>query len=321
MIKGIVIGKFYPPHKGHKYLIDTAKSQVDNLTVIVCYLKDELIPGHKRAKWIRSIHPNVCVKLFNWQGIDPNNSKLWAQITIKLLGFKPDKVFTSEDYGDDYAKYLEATHIKVDKQRINYPISGTKVRANPYKSWDFLEPVVKAYFTKRVVILGAESTGTTTLSKDLAKYYKTTWVPEYGRIYYEGKMYRYSSRLKWDSQEFEFIAKEQKKLEDQLAQQSNKILICDTDQFTTTLWHQRYLNSDSKVLETMAKKDNHDLYILTADDIPFIQDGTRDGEKIRHEMHQQFIDKLKRWHKKHIIVAGSYKARLKASIRAIDALF
>ncbi|MFN8514048.1 MAG: adenylyltransferase/cytidyltransferase family protein [Chloroflexia bacterium] len=53
---GVVIGKFYPPHRGHRYLIDTAAARVDHLTVIVCGKPEQLLSGELRAAWLREIH-------------------------------------------------------------------------------------------------------------------------------------------------------------------------------------------------------------------------------------------------------------------------
>lgn len=316
---GLIIGKFYPPHHGHKFLIDTALSQCQNLTVILCYKRNETIPGTTRANWLRKIHPNITVKVIDDYLIDDDDSEGWAKFTIEFLGFAPDAVFTSEDYGDPYAKFMGSTHVLVDKQRITVPISATKIRHNPFDNLKFLEPIVKSFYTKRISVVGAESTGTTTLSQDLAKHYKTVWVPEYGRVYSEGRLY-IPDASKWSHGEFEKIAQAQNTLEDSLAEQSNGLVICDTDAFATGVWHERYLGSRSKNIENLGKKKNHILYILTKDDIPFVQDGTRDGEHVRHWMHNRFIERLKEDHKKYIVVSGSREERLQAAIAAIDNL-
>jgi HTH-type transcriptional regulator, transcriptional repressor of NAD biosynthesis genes len=315
MIRGVVIGKFYPPHRGHAYLIETAFSQVDQLFIIICGKKDETIPPQLRYTWLKEMYPKAQVMLIE-DIYDPNDSELWARNTIQWLGFVPDIVFTSEDYGVAYAAFLGSKHVLVDKARKAFPISGTKVRENPYSSWEYLTPPVKAYFAKRICIVGAESTGTTTLAKDLANHYKTAWVPEFGRLYYEGRVPTKGSE-KWTTQEFEFIAQEQNKVEDQLASVCNEILICDTDSFATTLWHTRYVGHKSKEVEKFARGRKYDLYILTDIDIPFVQDGTRDGEYIRSWMHEQFLIELTRWKKKYIIASGSRDERLKKAIQAV----
>lgn len=175
----------------------------------------------------------------------------------------------------------------------------------------------KRIFCKKVCIIGAESTGTTTMARALAEYYKTVWVPEFGRLYSEGKL---SLNSGWELKEFIFIANQQNKLEDQFAGIANKILICDTDSFATTLWHERYRGFISKSVDRLSEGRACDLYFLTDVDIPFVQDGTRDGEHIRHSMHQRFIDELTRRHKKFIILSGSHAERLNKAIKECDKL-
>lgn len=317
--QGIIIGKFYPPHKGHKYLIDTAKSQCEELTVIVCWRKSQLISGVERARWIQEIHPDVHVKLLDDDRLTDDDSKGWAEATLAVLGFIPDAVFTSEAYGDPYASFMGCVHVLVDKERTYIPISATMVRSNPTKYAQFLEPCVRAVFARRIVILGAESTGTTTLSKDLAKHYKTVWVPEYGRIFSDGKLFG-DANAEWRTDEFIKIAKAQCVLEDSLAEASNGLVICDTDAFTTGVWHERYMGSRSPRVESVSANRKYDLYILTGDEIPFEQDGTRDGEHIRHDMHHKFIDRLKETGKNYIIVTGSKEERLNSAVLAIDTI-
>jgi NadR type nicotinamide-nucleotide adenylyltransferase len=166
-------------------------------------------------------------------------------------------------------------------------------------------------------VLGAESTGTTTLSKKLADHYHTTWVPEYGRYYTEALN---DMGHEWHSQEFAHIAELQQQMEQQLAGESNGLLICDTNAFATRLWHDRYVGAMSDKVDEIAQKDRVDLYILTGDEIPFVQDGIRDGEHIRHDMHGKFIAELAQTDTPYIQVRGSVAGRLKAATAAIDTL-
>lgn len=317
--KGLVIGKFYPPHKGHKYLIDTALAACREVTVIVCWKKTEEISGYLRAAWVQEIHPKARVILIDDNKLGDDDSEGWATYTKHILGYAPDAVFTSESYGDPYAKFLGAVHVLVDKERLTVPISGTRVRGNPQEYADFLEPCVRAYFTKRVCVIGAESTGTTTLAKALAHHYRTTWVPEYGRYYSEGKL-ALGDQMKWNTKEFVAIAKAQQVFENSLAPSSNGLLICDTDAFATSMWHERYLGTIAPEVEAIADSSPHDLYILTGDEIPFEQDGTRDGEHIRHDMHKRFLQRLTETNRPYIVVRGTKEERLATAKQAIDLL-
>ena len=278
-----------------------------------------MISGVERARWMQEIHPDVQIKLIDDDRLTDDDSEGWARNTILVLGFTPDAVFTSESYGDPYSSFMGCVHVLVDKERTHIPISATMIRSDPVKYAQFLEPCVRAYFARRICILGAESTGTTTLSRDLAKHYKTTWVPEYGRMYSEGKLFG-DENVGWQTDEFIKIARAQGVLEDALAEASNGLVICDTDAFATGVWHERYMGKRSPQVEAIAAQRKYDLYILTADEIPFVQDGLRDGEHIRHDMHKRFILRLDESGKNYIVVSGSKEERLRQAVLAIDAI-
>lgn len=150
---GVIVGKFYPPHKGHHYLINTGLEHAQEVTVIVCAKKDQSIPGEIRASWIRQIHPRAKVILADdniSEDQSPEDySKAWAEYTIKLLGFVPEVAFTSEEYGERWTKYMGSKHWLVDIKRLTIPCSGTMIRANPLKYLDYLEPCVREYFIKK----------------------------------------------------------------------------------------------------------------------------------------------------------------------------
>ncbi|HKO23198.1 MAG TPA: ATP-binding protein, partial [Chloroflexota bacterium] len=108
----------------------------------------------------------------------------------------------------------------------------------------------------------------------------------------------------WRSEEFVHIAREQCRRENEAARQANRLLVCDTDAFATTLWHERYVGTPSQAVAAVAAGRRADLYVLTDVDIPFVQDGTRDGEHLRHWMHDRFIAELTREGHPYIVVSG-----------------
>jgi NadR type nicotinamide-nucleotide adenylyltransferase len=320
MTSGLVIGKFYPPHRGHKFLIDWATSRVDKLFIIICKRPGEQPGGELRAGWLREIHPRADVLLVDDEGFDPDDSSLWAKLARRWLGFTPDIVFTSEDYGDTFARCLGCKHLSVDRARRTVPISGSQIRATPLEYWDYLEPPVRSYYAKRVCIVGAESTGKTTLAKSLATHYQTNWVHEYGRQVSE-RMLTLNATYHWQSADFVEIANTQCRLEDEAARRSNRIVVCDTDAFATSIWHLRYMGRRSAQVEAVS--DTHrkpDLYLLSDSHAPFVQDGTRDGESIREWMHETFVKELTRQQRRFTILCGSYEDRFRQATDAIDAL-
>ncbi|MES2922863.1 MAG: AAA family ATPase [Verrucomicrobiota bacterium] len=309
----VVIGKFLPPHRGHHILIDTALSRCGTVVVFVCEKPSDPIPGHHRQAWLQEMHPAADVRLID-DRYDENNSRVWAENTVRWLGRAPDAVFTSEHYGDAYAAHMGCRHVMVDHPREAVPCSGTAVRNDPFAQWEHLSPPVRGWYAKRIVVLGAESTGTTTLAQALAAHFDTAWVPEFGREYSFEKRARGESE--WRSEEFLEIAREQTRLEDQAAREANRFLICDTNAFATTLWHRRYMGFHSPALDEFTKSSRADLYVLTGDDIPFVQDGLRDGESIRHEMHRWFEEALGQQAVPWISVRGTLAERLTQAIAA-----
>lgn len=315
---GLVIGKFYPPHSGHHLVIGTALEQSARTVVIVCERSTDTIPGKLRARWLREIHPDAEVMVID-DHYDENDTQVWAENTIRWIGRAPDAVFTSEDYGERYAERMGSTHVMVDRARRRQPISGTAVREDPFANWGFLEPPIRAWYAKRVCVLGAESTGTTTLAQDLAAHLDTPCVEEFGREYSEEKLAR--NDLEWRSEEFVHIAEEQTRREDDAARKANRVLVCDTNVFATWIWHRRYMGVDSDRIAERARRARCDLYLLTGDEIPFVQDGSRDGEHIRNEMHRWFEEALAAQPVPWMVVRGSHEERLRESIGRIGELF
>lgn len=321
MTLGLVVGKFYPPHKGHKHLIDTARMQVDRLIVILAHHATQKIPGELRRDWLAEIHPNCEVHLV--PDTLENDSKEWADWTLAYLSRAPDVVFTSENYGDDFAAFMGCRHVSVDPRRLTVPTSGTVIRRQPVENLDLLEPCVRAFFVRRVVVIGAESTGKTTLAADLAEHFRTLWVPEYGREYWEQKVAGRSMDGPlpgWTSDEFVHIAAEQQRRENLAARSANKVLIADTNAFATGMWHERYRGHRDAAVDAVGAADKIDLYLLTEPDFPFVQDGFRDGAHIRHGMHQRFVELLAQTGVETVRISGSRDQRLSQAVAEVDAL-
>lgn len=315
--RGLCIGKFLPPHRGHHHLFATAARGCAELTIIVCAKPFDPIPGDIRAEWIREAFPTADVRVID-DRYDEQDSRVWAENTLRWLNGPPDVVFTSEAYGEPYARLMNCRHVPVDPARAAVPVSGTAIRRDPFAHWDFLPPPARAWYARRVVVVGAESTGTTTLAGDLANALGTVWVPEYGREYSEVKMRGLDPV--WRTEEFTAIAREQNRREDAAARGCNQVLVCDTDSFATRLWHRRYMGSDSPQVAALSSERKADLYLLTGDEIPFVQDGLRDGEHIRHEMHRWFEQALDAQSVPWMLLRGGREERLKAALARVKSL-
>ena len=166
------------------------------LVVIVCHKRTERPRGELRAAWIQQLvvaeRPAPEVVLLEDAFNNDEDSTVWANATRDVLG--PHRtvhtVYTSEAYGDPYARLLGARHVSCDPARETQPISGTRVRAEPLANYKFLTVPAREFYVTRVVIAGAESTGKTTLARRLAAHLGCPWVPEVGREWTEMKAAR-----------------------------------------------------------------------------------------------------------------------------------
>jgi HTH-type transcriptional repressor of NAD biosynthesis genes len=322
--RGLVIGKFHPFHLGHSRLISTAESRCDRVTAIVCGRQSDAAPPEQRAEWIRTVHPAVDVLVIDEDVVNlaDDDSEGWAKATEQALnGERPDVVFTSEDYGDAYAGFLGCVHVLVDRDRSAIPTSGSEIRANPLAHLDFLHPTVRAHYVQRVCLLGAESTGKTTLASALAEDYGTVWAPEYGHLYQA--LAREDPNGEWSSDEFVKIARMQRWLEDFQASQAKRILFCDTDIFTTGLWHEAFVGTPPpEEVDRLAEASRYDLFVLCSDDIPFRQDTyvlREDGPR-RHWMQQRCSERLESGSTPWVQVSGPLTTRICQVSQAVDRL-
>jgi NadR type nicotinamide-nucleotide adenylyltransferase len=351
---GLVIGKFYPPHLGHEYLIQTAATHCKQVTVAVLGSSVESLTIAERVRWLRAAFATFAhVRIVGEHDdapVDYEDPQIWrAHVNImrsaiaqadNMFGSAPavDAVFTSERYGDELARHFSCQHVCLDQTRKLYPTSGTAVRQDLVSQWDMLSPVVKAGLAMRVVVVGAESTGTTTLSRDLADalrcrgevWARTQWVAEYGREYSANLLALVRAKrrsatvddIDWVSSDFVHVAGEQSRREEAAAACGSPIVVCDTDAFATRIWHERYIAQESAEVASIANAmPRRALYILTSDEgVPFEDDGLRDGEHLRGWMTERFRHLLGQQDVPWVEVRGTPQERCQLAMAAMEAL-
>ncbi|GLY05956.1 MULTISPECIES: AAA family ATPase [Actinoplanes] len=336
---GLVIGKFYPPHAGHHALIEAAAAACERVTVVVAPASTESIPLGLRLSWLREAHgPSVrFVGVHDDHPIDYADPAVWdlhVAVFRRAAGTdRFDAVFSSEEYGAELARRFHAEPVLVDQDRLRMPVSGTAVRADPVAHWHLLGPGPRAWFTRRVIVVGAESTGTTTMARALARHYRlrggiwagTRWVPEFGRELTERKLAALrrdrpaatAFDVTWDRDDFVTVATRQCAAEDAAARDGSPVLFGDTDAFATTVWEERYLGDTSPAVAALARPA--DLRLLTdVAGVPFVDDGLRDGEHLREWMTGRFRDLLTAGSGPFVELTGGYADRLRTAIAAVD---
>lgn len=168
----------------------------------------------------------------------------------------------------------------------------------------------------KIVLFGPESTGKTTLAKQLAQHYNSLWVPEFSRKYAEKKL---SNNQQLSKEDVLPIAIGQMKLENSLAKREKKVLICDTNILETKVYAMYIYNGYCP--ETINKgitQSTYHLYLLTATDIPWEYDAVRSSNANRKKMFAYFENTLKSYGFPYTIIKGSETERLKKAIKHID---
>jgi HTH-type transcriptional repressor of NAD biosynthesis genes len=146
-----------PPHNGHVALIEFAAEQCDELIVSMSYKPDDPIPGELRLSWLKEMFQNrdaiIIEKVednFDDEHLElSERTKGWANFISNRYA-AINIVFSSEKYGESFAKNLKAEHVLFDEARTKFPVSASLIRKNPFKYWDFLPDSVKPYFVKKI---------------------------------------------------------------------------------------------------------------------------------------------------------------------------
>ncbi|MGC4044930.1 MAG: AAA family ATPase [Armatimonas sp.] len=322
MTTGFLLGKFLPPHSGHEYLINVARGLCDSLTVLVCSIPAEPIPGAVRYEAMRQHFGGVNVihctdDLPQAPEDDPVNFwPLWKEACLSRLECPPDFVFASEPYGARLAQELGARFIPIDIARTAQPVSGTLIRANPVAHWDKILPEARHWFLKRIAIVGPESAGKTTLAESLAAEFQTVYAPEYARGYVD------ALGPHWTEQAFVDIARGQLASAEALTRRAQRYLFCDTDALTTTLWSRELLGHVPAEVATLAETERYDMTLLctTSDDWTPNPQRFQPETSARKAFEERLISELNRLGRPFVKLTGSWEQRLSQAISAVNAM-
>lgn len=169
---------------------------------------------------------------------------------------------------------------------------------------------------KKLVIIGPESTGKSTLCKQLAEHFNTDWVSEYAREYLlkNGTDYSYDDLLT--------IAKGQLNLEDKISQITNNKtqIFIDTDMYVMKVWCEFVFGKCHDFILKEIVNRKYDLYLLCKPDLPWVKDELREypdletREKLYHIYKDILINQSTPW----VEISGGYEERLQIAIKAVE---
>lgn len=289
--EGVLIGKFMPLHKGHEFMIDFAianlgvthiivassaeEDEESGLNIFARYsaIEEKYNSAYVNVHMIRDTYGPAKEYDADGTAIDEDFWEFWVN-AIRECAPDAEIVVSSDKYGKELGERLcgdtgERTWMPVDPGREMFNISATEIRKNPIANWDMISKEFRKFYTKRIVVVGPESCGKSTLVKDLAAYFGSIAVPEYGRIVSE-------AYPQMTARDFTDILDGQAAMNACAVENSNGLVFIDTEAVTTMLYGEEYLMNEriSGIMDEMHNQ-YFDLLVLIPPVLPWVNDGTR----------------------------------------------
>lgn len=327
---GLFVSNFDPLTLGQLNVIYKSASECKDLYIILNYCNDDLIDYRKRYQWIYNLSShfdNITIVPLEVESNSKANFNSNLKYSIDYmygLDKKIDIIYIDalnsldDDLNDGFDDgFSHLCDVKVKIINSDEPLAQD-IHNNPFNYWDFIPNIVKEYYVKKVLIIGNESTGKSTLVQTLANIYNTNCVLEYSRDVCS----RCGGEDYMLTEDFEEVLYQHKLNIKNATKESNKLLFIDTDSFMTYYYrkHAGLLESDDRE-SILDNEDNirlisgeYDLVLFMESDVPYVQDDLRILDRNENGLRESCTEIIKEIYRNNGIdfkvISGSYSERL-----------
>ena len=326
---GMYGGCFCPLHLGHLECLIRAAGLCEELYVVISWKEHEDIPLKVKIRWIHQLTKHIgnvkMIPLKDQTVCKEDYTEAYWEADCKkvkeAIGKTIDVVFCGSDYDENsfWNKcYAESEFVVFPRNQY----SSTEIRKDLYGRWEWMPQIVRSYFTKKVLLIGGESAGKSTLTINLANYFNTVYLEEVGRDLSElSGTDRYML-----SEDFTRILLEHKAKEYRLIGQANKVLFEDTDCLVTRFFmdflEDENMEGNARLAEAIAALNQYDLILFLEPDVEWVQDGDR--SEVMAADRTKYSEMIKALYEKQgfsfQVIRGDYNSRFEQAVQYVREL-